>query len=283
MTVVDRDEFLRRLGASGLPAQAAALVGLLEPSIRLRRQPARDAGIAIGATKLGGLPDLPPGVAWPSFRGVPQSFIVQIDLADVAGLAGTDVLPPSGLLSVFFDAEQTWGSEPEDRGAWKVMYTEAGRPLERTPFPAELPEHARFNASALRPEVELTLAAYDAVEVGVAGIDVDDRGVSALFDDVHDAAPGGEHIHRLLGHPEPVQGGRMALDAHLTASGDRGDGASAKQARAAAASWRLLLQIDSDDHAGMMWGDSGRIYFWIRREDLARRDFDGVWCILQCH
>jgi hypothetical protein len=29
----------------------------------------------------------------------------------------------------------------------------------------------------------------------------------------------------------------------------------------------LLLQVDSDDDAGMMWGD-GRIYYWIRRENL---------------
>ncbi|MCR8632194.1 YwqG family protein [Paenibacillus radicis (ex Xue et al. 2023)] len=28
--------------------------------------------------------------------------------------------------------------------------------------------------------------------------------------------------------------------------------------------WKLLLQIDSEEEIGMMWGDAGRIYFWIR-------------------
>jgi uncharacterized protein YwqG len=47
--------------------------------------------------------------------------------------------------------------------------------------------------------------------------------------------------------------------------------------------WRLLLQIDSDDSLGTMWGDAGRIYFWIREQDLKNRDFAKVWLVLQCY
>ena len=46
--------------------------------------------------------------------------------------------------------------------------------------------------------------------------------------------------------------------------------------------WHLLLQVDSDDAADMMWGDLGRIYFWIRDEDLAARRFDAPGVVLQC-
>ena len=31
-----------------------------------------------------------------------------------------------------------------------------------------------------------------------------------------------------------------------------------------------------------MFGDCGRVYFCIRKEDLAARRFDRVWLILQC-
>ena len=31
-----------------------------------------------------------------------------------------------------------------------------------------------------------------------------------------------------------------------------------------------------------MFGDCGRIYFYIRREDLVQRRFDRVWLIQQC-
>jgi len=44
--------------------------------------------------------------------------------------------------------------------------------------------------------------------------------------------------------------------------------------------WLLLLQADDD--VGWMWGDSGTIYYWIRRQDLHRARFDHTWMILQC-
>lgn len=47
--------------------------------------------------------------------------------------------------------------------------------------------------------------------------------------------------------------------------------------------WRLLLQIDTDNDAGMMWGDTGMLYFWIREQDARVRDFSKVWMILQCY
>jgi uncharacterized protein YwqG len=30
-----------------------------------------------------------------------------------------------------------------------------------------------------------------------------------------------------------------------------------------------------------MWGDAGRVYFWIRRQDLAATDFECAWAVLQ--
>jgi uncharacterized protein YwqG len=46
--------------------------------------------------------------------------------------------------------------------------------------------------------------------------------------------------------------------------------------------WILLLQVDSDSNENMMWGDCGRLYFWIPRKALQNKDFDQVWTILQC-
>ena len=66
-----------------------------------------------------------------------------------------------------------------------------------------------------------------------------------------------------------------------------GDAFSAKEAapvRATAEDWMLLAQIgsDMDPDAGLMWGDSGCIYVWIRREDLVARRFEAARIILQC-
>ena len=45
--------------------------------------------------------------------------------------------------------------------------------------------------------------------------------------------------------------------------------------------WQLLLQVSSDDNAGMMWGDGGMVYFCIRRQDLVTGEFDGCWAVVQ--
>ena len=48
--------------------------------------------------------------------------------------------------------------------------------------------------------------------------------------------------------------------------------------------WMLLLQLESisvGDYE-LTFGGDGRIYFYIRKEDLAARRFDRVHLVLQC-
>lgn len=49
--------------------------------------------------------------------------------------------------------------------------------------------------------------------------------------------------------------------------------------KTAALQWILLLQIDSDEHAQVMWGEAGSLSYWIKPADLQKRDFAGCWAI----
>jgi uncharacterized protein YwqG len=51
----------------------------------------------------------------------------------------------------------------------------------------------------------------------------------------------------------------------------------------AADNWQLVLQIDSDIDVGMEWGDVGRLYLCARRPDLAARQFERSWMVMQCY
>src|SRR4029079_5164991 len=101
------------------------------------------------------------------------------------------------------------------------------------------------------------------------------------------AYPSDGGLHRLFGHAASVQGD-MPLEAQLVSNGLYcGDGSGyrdprAKTLAAGASDWVLLLQLDADDGAQVMWGGLGMLYFWIRREDLAARRFDRAWFTLQC-
>ena len=94
--------------------------------------------------------------------------------------------------------------------------------------------------------------------------------------------------HKLLGYPNIIQG-EMQLECQLASNGIYiGDSTGYNNPmipslKNGAMNWRLLLQIDSDDRTGMMWGDAGRLYFWILKQDLKNCNFDNVWMILQCY
>jgi uncharacterized protein YwqG len=99
--------------------------------------------------------------------------------------------------------------------------------------------------------------------------------------------PPATSLHRMGGHPNEVQG-PLGLEAQLVSNGIYcGDANGYAEGRergldARAVDWRLLLQVDSDEQAGMMWGDVGRLYFMIHKDDLQHRRFEKVWLILQC-
>jgi uncharacterized protein YwqG len=101
------------------------------------------------------------------------------------------------------------------------------------------------------------------------------------------ASGDGPTSHKLLGHADPIQG-EMELECELVTHGIHcGDPKGyadprAKELEKNAHEWWLLLQVDSDDRASMMWADLGRVYFWIREEDLRERRFERAWAILQC-
>ncbi|MSQ97636.1 MAG: DUF1963 domain-containing protein [Gemmataceae bacterium] len=92
--------------------------------------------------------------------------------------------------------------------------------------------------------------------------------------------------HRLFGWPDPVEGD-MQLECQLVANGiSYGKGypnPMPELIKVGAKDWQLLLQIDTDEeNPGWMWGDVGRIYYWIHKDDLAARRFENVRLFLQC-
>ncbi len=131
-----------------------------------------DDDLPLGASRMGGRPDLPPGEPWPSRDGWPLSFIVQVDLAtvDTGG-----ILPADGLLSLFYDAvDMPWGREEGDEDGTVVLWTPPGTPLERRDFPDDLDEED---------------GRIDPLRVALAAIDGDEHAA----------------MHRLLGTPDWIQ------------------------------------------------------------------------------
>ncbi len=282
------DEAREALYSSGLGDMAQRVEPFLHPSIRLKLEP-RDLGhLPLGTSRFGGAPDLPPGTAWPEREGRALAFVAQIRMADLR-FAEAAELGVSGWLVFFYDCEnQAWGFDPADGGSWRVLHINCPLDdLERT-TPVSVPGLVTFASCAIRFEVEYRLPPVEVV-CGTLEIDFNEQQENAFESLIKRVnRPKGAH-HRMFGWPDCIQGD-MRLECQLASNGVYcGNPSCYDDPRAATLEpgqhdWVLLLQVDSDEKGpGWMWGDCGRIYFWIREQDLAARTFDGVWLVLQCY
>jgi len=260
----------------------ADIVELARPAVRLV-----PGGVdRLGGTRLGGTPDAPRTFAWPYFfDDAPLAFIAQVDLRDVQAVYPNDLVPQAGLLSFFYDAKQeAWGFDRKDGGRWAVFLFEP--PFAPVGMPAAVPEEGQYKPVQLQARGELTLPAHDSLEIERLGLTAQQgdayRALSIELDELT-----GNDVHRFLGWPEEIQHD-PAVEVQLPANGIYAGDATGyesdegKRLMEQRDVWQLLLQVDSEEDAGMQWGDVGRLYFMIRRSDLANRDWSEVWFSLQC-
>lgn len=263
--------------------RAEQLLSLVRPSLRL----SLDGNPEPAGSRVGGFPLA--DVDWPEWKGNPLSFLCQLRIGDLRQLEPT--MDGAGLLLVFYAVdEQPWGFDPADRGGWRTVLVEdpaSARLLEAPEGAVTTPE--RRITLILEP----TLPYYWESEFfdlfNPQRINFDDvKGSDELFaatDQIEESR--GLSVHQAFGWPTVIQN-PMREEAQLASHGiylgdaDGYKGPRAQELLGGAAEWRLLLQLDSDDDLDWMWGDVGRIYFWIRDEDLQARRFEDTWCILQC-
>ncbi len=290
------DETLRR---HGLEHHAASVARLTLPAYRLETTDALttdDLGPP-GATRLGGLPDLPNGVEWPQDDGLLYSFVAQVDLAALKPLPGIP-LPREGLLS-FFSGDLGSASDP----GGKVLYSRGPVRTVAVPDGAEFldDDEGLFDARGARWAPCLSLPAYDSQALDVLDLSDDEQDQhydassellgskgEASFVGAHPRSPQEDILATLTfqrhGHEDPrlwsrgqlrrkaEEGGRWPrrLEAH--------DWWMAHQEQVATElhDWVCLLDLDSHFDCGMCWWDAGNLLFLISRDDLAEGRFEKV-------
>jgi hypothetical protein len=89
------------IARDGLGPAEELILGSTVPCFRILPDGEADRA-PLGATRLGGAPDLPEGVAWPRDEdGRLANFFGQLDFADLTGRIDAPDLPREGLLSLF--------------------------------------------------------------------------------------------------------------------------------------------------------------------------------------
>jgi uncharacterized protein YwqG len=246
--------------------------------------------------------------------GRPLTFVAQVNLAEVPPAAPSDGmldLPRRGVLLFFCDEESLPYGGPEDSDGFSVAYFPLDPGDETRMHLADVPEGlvafddyggqwGMSDVVELEALPELGLPAPFPDEVRAMDLsEAESNAYWRLTEELEREgarvpaevaeAPGTARyppIHRLGGVPHEIQN-PMEAECELARRGE--DPLALPYSRReeiadeAKARWRLLLQVDSDEAAGTMWGDSGMLYYWIRDDDLAARRFDRAWCVMQCY
>jgi uncharacterized protein YwqG len=259
------------------------IIGLLRNAIGIKTRPVESkTGAPIGASKIGGWPDLPASTHWPEWREQPIPFLAQIRLSEIAHLDEANELPHSGMLYFFFDEEALEGPYPLINESWRVIY-DVSNPLDLQHTPAASEIDRVYPECTLEFSSRLTLPPFESYYLQNLGLSYsaferdappEQRKEADAYMDLEQQLDGSYDStaphHQLLGHPYQIQG-----DLLWECEQDTGQSNETTD-------WRLLFQIDTDDDANMMWGDTGILYFYISQQALAARDFSQVHLIMQC-
>jgi uncharacterized protein YwqG len=280
--------YARALRESSLPYRDE-LAELVRPAVFLRSQAVSSESLPIGISRLGGLPDLPNDIAWPSWQGKPQSFIAQISLSEIPVFRDRNLLPESGLLFFFYDSTQsasgTFGAE---RGSFAVSYsTHSGSARRPGDIPPGLDRNAIFKPARLSFTMGVTEPGWEHPILERIGLSFEERlAYAGVISQVEKPVSSSRRsFHQMLGYPSPLQYA-VAWDCERAQVGfweaDRERRKILEPLiREHVEEWELLLQVDWDPHASMEWPGDGRIYYMIRRQDLETRRFDKAWFVLQ--
>ena len=257
-----------------------------------------------GTSKIGGKPDLPKDFQWFYYNGEdykkivenrPLSFLMQINCEEVHKYDKESLLPEKGMLYFFYELfTMTWGFSPQDRGSAKFFYYDGE--IEDL-VPADFPED--MEKDCIIPESKINFESMNDYPIDFLDYyDPDDSDEEMdrkekEFEKELEELGYKADTTKLLGHPELIQGeyweeceGVAGKNIYYGSAPIKyGSDEVKKSIKENAKDWILLMQmseLEIGDY-GLYFGDSGKIYFNIRKEDLKNKNFDDVWLILQCY
>ena len=257
-----------------------------------------------GTSKIGGKPDLPKVFQWFYYNGEdykkivenrPLSFLMQINCEEVHKYDKESLLPEKGMLYFFYELfTMTWGFSPQDRGSAKVFYYDGE--IEDL-VPVDFPED--MEKDCIIPESKINFESMNDYPIDFLDYyDPDDSDEEMdrkekEFEKELEELGYKADTTKLLGHPELIQGeyweeceGVARKNIYYGSAPIKyGSDEVKKSIKENAKDWILLMQmseLEIGDY-GLYFGDSGKIYFNIRKEDLKNKNFDNVWLTLQCY
>lgn len=247
---------------------------------------------AVGATRIGGDPDLPENLEWPTDPNAPEAknallFVGQINFKDLPTWSGSP-FPKTGLLSLFV------GLEGFHRSGCGFYFSSRKKIARRKTPKMQLVSDFSEPLKAMRvvPQLSLSIPAYvdglhEAIVELCEGEEEFDR--DYLCEDLRELDKGlrpRDCVGQIGGFAVPPTEteyhDEIACDQLKLKSGKRKaygvspirDKRTKRRVYETALASQVLLSLDSSNSSGSMWSDSGILYMIQSGKALAERNFD---------
>lgn len=249
------------------------------PEVRLTPTHISENQIAIGASKLGGHPDIPASLSWPIDKdGGKMFFLAQVNLNEIDHNHIDQSIPNSGLIYFFID-EQSFCKYRFETADFKVIYYMGSQDLSRRENPQKHECLGRKNLPSCILELQNAYSLPSETPIFLEDWE---------YPHYHDLSTAPNRRSKILGYSDDIQGA-MENSCEQEISGYANEKFSnlpdsiKNSIESRAKEWRLLFQLDSEVAALMSWQDSGKLYFWMKESDLASLDFENLVVIQQGH
>jgi uncharacterized protein YwqG len=236
---------------------------LVRPAILLEPfTPRPGQTLAITQSKFGGTPYAERGDAWPICGGCGKglAFIMQAHLDECEKAAATEGDEPkpdddrrSGLV-VFFYCQQcsSWGDIPADlKDAWVVRRYDTPSESKAVELADLSPADLRTKPCAVMISPAVSLPDWESLDT----VDPELSNLSASLDHDEPWEPYSSACTEVLGEEPSCRTQIGGYPSFI-------QGANFPDCSECGQAMRLLMQIDSEDDAGLMWGDAGSVYLF---------------------
>lgn len=256
------------------------LLSMIKPAIGIRTSKSSDHDLAVGASKIGGRPDLPLSFTWPLYKDEPLTFCAQYNCAELTHFDPGHVLPSAGMIYVFIYIDKNYPGFLNNKASYKVIYADAAH-LGRSEFPGGYFEEGIFETACIDFYEFFTIPDEENYKLAKM------KKWNDYFDAAHEKATDiinavtgktDNRHHQLLGDDRSVQSSvvfyfaERALDIRTQEAYERHKAELNEMQK----EFMLLLQLDCHDQNTNLskFGGSMVIYFGLKPAELKGLQFD---------
>jgi uncharacterized protein YwqG len=304
------EKALQEFGISADASRKLAHLGRFSLHLEPTKKGRANSGVF---SKVGGSPALPNGVEWPFRPSWPQlankarnndqaeyyqspqpyNFIAQISFEEMLATSAKGLsFPTQGALYLFYDdLAHCWGFDPKHALGFKVIYVPSVENVEIAQKPEFHEDVPSYGEVVLEPKLQFEYCPPEGLHFEDLAMSASDKDAYIQFVELIEGQPELDwryaSNHKVLGWSNNVQAPMEEQCALVTSGiycgGPEGyNSPEAQKIMSEPNEWVQLLEIGTDDEAGMMWGDMGTLFLWIKQSDLEYRSFENTWLILQC-